>query len=112
MGPGTPIIDRLYQGVIPVDHVDEVAMYHDIDYTTSEEPIFSDLRAIAGSFKVDTFKELVEAEAMRLGLGVRSIVDAILHTLPFMPNVTHINEELGVSKEDLLTLAKQLKPTI
>jgi len=57
---------------------------------TSEEPILSDLRAIAAS----TGSISLQSLAMQTGLGVRTIADAVMHLTPFN-NFTHINGVKG-----------------
>lgn len=77
-------------------------MIHDIDYLTEEEPIISDIRAM----KSAEFN--LEGLAMRTGLGIRSVVDALLHIMPLIPNFTHINgrkpDDINMSQEELIPL--------
>lgn len=84
MGPGTHVINRLQKRMAPLSHTDSVAMYHDIDYLSKQEPILSDVKAI---LRTDNS---LQGWAMRFGLGARSALDALLHILP-IPNFTHIN---------------------
>lgn len=105
MGPGTHIITNILNGKKPVSETDAIALQHDIDYLTSEEPIFSDLRAIYKSgFDL-------QGIAMKTGLGLRTIVDALLHTTPFIPNFTHINgrqvNDIDMTDEELIPLLRQ-----
>jgi len=107
MGPGTDIVGRLERGVRPTTHIDEVAMYHDIDYTTDKEPIVSDLMAILQTYRIHNISEFIQAAAMRVGLTARSLLDAMMHLLP-IENPTHINKVINNDK--LYDMAQQLTP--
>jgi len=91
MGPGTHIVERLIRGIKPTDPVDAIAMWHDLDYLTDEEPIFSDLRAILRTYSVP-FEYSGKALAMRLGLTFRSFLDLAEHALG-ISSVTHLNTD-------------------
>jgi len=112
MGPGTHVVSRLIRGITPTDPVDALAMQHDLDYLTDEEPIFSDLRAILRSYTTPP-KFFLKALAMRFGLGLRTLVDALLHALD-IPNVTHLNYDLRSLDKELFNrlqmVALKLKP--
>lgn len=103
MGPGTHVITKILNGVLPKSETDLIAMYHDIDYLTNEEPIFSDMRAI-GKTEFN-----LQGIAMRAGLGMRSVADAFLHLTPFK-NIAHLNgrtDNVSVSTEELVDVLRQ-----
>lgn len=68
MGPGTKVITNLDKGVKPIDYIDQLAMYHDIEYIRNNYDI-SDLQAITKSYN----KISLPAIAMRTGLVARMI---------------------------------------
>jgi hypothetical protein len=116
MGPGTHVIDRVMNGVQPTSRVDEISREHDIDYLdTTAEPIWADIKAVTSL----GFDPSVEANAMRLGLGARSLVDAFFDlTLPVvnllpgikLKNPMHINkrtDSTGLSDRALQNLLRQ-----
>jgi len=96
MGPFTPIESNILNGIRPKSYNDKIAMYHDIDYLSNEEPIMSDLKAIALS------DNSIEGNTMKLGLTARSILDAYYHINPWsyiFTNPTHINGSEGTDQE-------------
>jgi hypothetical protein len=104
MGPGTHIITKILNGVKPNSKTDAIAMIHDIDYLTQEEPIYSDLRAIFQSgFDL-------EGLVMKTGLGMRSVLDALMHIMP-INNITHINgrqyNDINMTDEELIPILRQ-----
>lgn len=106
MGPGTHAVKRIMNDVKPNGPVDSIAQLHDVDFLTDDEPIYSDLKAIARANQVTDYRYQLQASAMKLGLGTRSMVDALLHLTPF-PNITHINvrtDNMDMSNEDLRAL--------
>lgn len=98
IGPGTHIIDNIYNNVQPTSLTDRVAMYHDIDYLGNDEPIRADMRAILSA------DNSLEGIVMKAGLGVRSVLDGVFHLLPFK-NPTHVfsqrSDELKMTNSDL-----------
>jgi len=111
LGPGTDIEGRIDRGVTPTTHIDEIAMQHDLDYITNQEPIKSDIQAIAKIGKIHSFSELVQAIVMTYGLTVRSSIDLIMHLFPFT-NITHINKPGNKRFNELTQKSKLLKPSI
>ncbi len=108
MGPGTHIEERILKNIRPTTHIDQVAMEHDIDYLSDNEPIISDYKAILKTIVAHNLYEQVQGAIMRYGLTLRSIYDGILHLLP-LPNIAHINTPSNKYKQ-LQQLARNLKP--
>jgi len=110
MGPGTHVVDRVFQGVRPTSQPDSVALQHDIDYLTKEEPIISDLRAIVRS------NNSFQGQIMKAGLMSRSIADAFFHMNPIANllhiNPTHINNRTDSLKYTDSELNKRLKDEV
>lgn len=72
MGPGTPVVAKILANVQPRSHNDYVALQHDIDYLSSNEPIISDINAmLRGNNDLDGI-------ALKLGLGARVVADILL----------------------------------
>lgn len=70
MGPGTHVVDRITNGVLPINYVDSIARQHDVDYIRYPGVLggaYSDVKAIINSYVSPT----PEAMVMRLGLGAR-----------------------------------------
>ena len=92
MGPGTPIVTNIYNGVQPLSPTDAVAKQHDIDYLTDSrfDALKADLKAISKTFENDAS---LQAWAMRLGLGARMTLNSITNGVLFnyqgkVPNLT------------------------
>lgn len=47
MGPGTNIVTRLYNNILPVNRNDAVTLLHDLDYISTLDPIIADDKAIS-----------------------------------------------------------------
>jgi len=77
-------------------------MYHDIDYLSQNEPIFSDIRAIRDNITDWSLNGV----ALKLGLTARSLLDALYHIAPGLYfNPTHINgrnDDYNMSDEELV----------
>lgn len=104
MGPGTHVIGNILNDIVPKSKTDAVALIHDIDYLTNEEPIISDFRAMSKA------EWDLEGLAMRTGLGIRSVVDALMHIIPFVPNFTHLNgrttNDINMTDDELIPLLR------
>lgn len=103
MGPGTHVVERIKAGLRPTSKVDAIALRHDIDYLTNEEPIISDMRAILATFNNSEVLSY-QATVMRLGLGLRSAADLLMHMIP-VKNPTHINgrtDRMPITNEELV----------
>jgi hypothetical protein len=84
LGPGTPVVDKIINNVRPKSHNDYVALQHDIDYLSTDEPLKSDLNAVLrGNNSPDGL-------ALKLGLGGRMIGDLLLG--PFH-SISHFNNK-------------------
>lgn len=108
MGPGTDIKGRISRGVRPTTHIDEIAMKHDLDYSTSREPILSDIDAIIATKVAHNPIEIIQAMVMRYGLTIRSVYDLLFHILP-IENPLHINKVIS-DVDELRNKSKTLKP--
>lgn len=105
MGPGTHAVERILTGVKPTSEVDAIAQLHDIDFLTGDEPIWSDIKAMSRTFGTSNPNSL-QATAMRLGLGARSIFDLIEHVFTGS-RLSHINvrtDNIPLSDEALRQL--------
>lgn len=71
MGPGTHVLERIKNGISPVNSLDMVAKKHDIEYATGTDPITADIRAIARTMPISNIDKIF----MLIGLGARTYGD-------------------------------------
>lgn len=105
LGPGTNIRNKIYGNFLPTTRNDYVARQHDIDYIGDHEPIYGDIKAIIKSGPG------WDGVAMRLGLGFRTVADAVLY--PFgLHKLTHVNRSINGNKYDDERLRAELEQYI
>lgn len=71
MGPGTHVLERMRNKILPINSLDSVAFRHDLDYANDIDPIKADIHAIARTMPVSTLDKIW----MIMGLGARTYGD-------------------------------------
>jgi hypothetical protein len=105
MGPGTHVIERILKQVKPANYVDALALKHDIAYLQSGEQFLSDLEA---AWRADY---TIEGNLMRFGLLSRTLIDAVTHVLPVLPNF-HLNLKQSLPDNVIADLKQRANPML
>jgi len=92
LGPGTHVVNNVLSGVKPTSYVDALALRHDIEYLTTGEKFYSDLRA---AYNADMS---AQGLAMKVGLISRVGIDVLTHLIPGIPKF-HLNNSINPSKQ-------------
>jgi len=69
LGPGTRFITNLVNDVKPINAIDKIAMYHDLEYVLGNYDK-SDINAMRESLKYPLF----ESKLLQYGLGLRYVL--------------------------------------